>query len=62
MELEIASDSDINVAKDGQGTSKEEEKYYRQKYNKCWEADPQLKGWLSAVKSDPHKAYCSKSC
>ena len=34
---------------------------YKQKYNKSWEDDPLLKGWLSAVKADPYKASC-KAC
>lgn len=34
---------------------------YKQKYNKSWEENPLLKGWLSAVKTDPYKACC-KAC
>ncbi len=34
------------------------QKVYKQKYNKKWEKDPQLKKWLSPVAKDPHKAFC----
>lgn len=42
-------------------TPKKPKKTYRQKYNKSWESESDLKGWLSAVKGDPYKAFC-KTC
>ena len=55
---------------DGSGFSSSEEstgvppptkkqKFYKQKYNKKWERDPQLKGWLSSVPKYPYKASCT---
>ena len=34
--------------------SKRTKKAYKQKYNRAWETDPLLKGWISAVKTDPY--------
>lgn len=31
---------------------------YRQKYKHAWELDNELKGWLTACKTDPYSAYC----
>ena len=42
-------------------TPKTSKRVHKQKYNKLWEDDPLLKGWLSAVKTDPYKASC-KTC
>lgn len=41
--------------------AKRPKKSYRQKFNRAWETDPSLKGWVSAVKSDPYKSSC-KTC
>ena len=41
--------------------SKKTKKAYKQKYNRSWETDPLLQRWISAVKTDPYKAFFKAS-
>ena len=63
--MHSASDSqksaDDSLAAGPAPKSVKRSKVYRQKYNHSWESDPKLKGWLTAVKRNPYKAYC-KAC
>lgn len=47
-------DSDVD---EGVPPSKKQ-KVYKQKYNKKWERDPKLKGWIAPVARDCYKAHC----
>jgi hypothetical protein len=38
---------------------KKRSKVYKQKYNKSWEKDQKLKGWIAPLKKDPYKAFCT---
>ena len=53
---EDSAQEDISAPK-----SKRTKKAYKQKYNRAWETDTLLKGWISVVKTDPYKAFC-KPC
>lgn len=52
---------EADSAPDAVPKAKRPKKTYKQKYNRAWETDPLLKGWISAVKTDPYKAFC-KTC
>lgn len=56
-----AAGEEVDSAPEVVPEAKRPKKIYKQKFNRAWETDPLLKGWISAVKTDPYKAYC-KTC
>lgn len=52
----VTTDSEREAGEEPQ--TKKSKKVYKQKYNRQWEKDPELKPWIAPCKSNPYSAEC----